>query len=140
MVLEYGCLLQWWPRRWGRLPQAALSTCRRRRSLATVRKPENHNGGPEIISFLLAPGIETLKRNLNVITSSVETEQIELQDLSSPPPKWALFRRIWPWVVEHVGEWTWPGIEFLILYIALRSSCQKRCPSNGRHSCLEKES
>lgn len=73
----------------------------RRRSLASVRKLENHSGGPEIISFLLAPGIETLKRNLNVISSSVETEQIELQDLSSPLPKWVLFRGIWPRDVEE---------------------------------------
>lgn len=61
---------------------------------------------PEIISFLLAPGIETLKRNLNVITSSVETEQIELQDLSSPPPRRVLFGRIGPWHVEENG----PGL------------------------------
>lgn len=122
--LEYGRLLQWWPQRWGR-----LRTYRRmRRSLATVRKLENHSGGSEIISFLLAPGIETLKRNLNVITSSVETEQIELRDLLSPPSKWALFRRMWPWDVEHVGEWTWAGGGFLILYSSLRPSCQRRCP------------
>lgn len=79
------------------------------RALVTVREPENHRGGPEIISFLLAPGIETLKRNLNVITSSVETEQIELQNLSSPPCKWAFLRRIWLWDVKCVGGWTGLG-------------------------------
>lgn len=108
------------------MPQVTLRTYRRRRkALATVRKLENHSGGPEIISFLLAPGMETLKRNLNVITSSVEKEQIELQNLSSPLRKWALFRRIWPWDVEHVGEWTWTGIGFLTLHISLRPSCQR---------------
>lgn len=57
----------------------------------------------------------------------METEQIELQDLSSPPRKWVLIRRIWLWDVEHVGEWTWAEIGFLTLCVFLRPSCQ-RCP------------
>lgn len=104
-----------------------------RRSLATVRKLENHSGGPEIISFLLAPGIETLKRNLNVITSSVETEQIELWDLSSPLRKWALFRRIWPWDVEHVGERTWAGRRGVLdhVYFSEALLSEKMSPQMG---------